>query len=104
MAAKCVGLMFSKDRAMQLDAALRSFFLHCTNDADFTLKVIYNVTHERQGSHYAQLAADYPQVAFIRETAFKQQVLTAAAGYEYILFLVDDNISAKYRETGASFN
>jgi hypothetical protein len=87
---KLVGLIFSKDRAMQLDAVLRSFFLHCKDRHLIDMKVLYttsNSDHERQ---YHQLLAEYPSVQFIKETSFRIQLLQAIKSYRFILFLVDD--------------
>lgn len=92
MSANCVGILFSKDRAMQLDAALRSFYLHCENCGLPCLTVIYKVSNELHDRHYQQLATEYPKVLFLREHDFKAQVVAGLAGYEYVLFLVDDNI------------
>lgn len=87
-----LGLIFSKDRAMQLDAALRSFYMHCSDVHLLDLKVIYktsNAVHEKQ---YEDLKKDYVSVLFIKEDGFKEQVLSVIRKYTYILFLVDDNI------------
>jgi hypothetical protein len=84
------GLVFSKDRAMQLDGTLRSFFLHCKDADNIDISVLYTTSdwvHKRQ---YQKLAACYPEVNFVEETSFKQQVLECIKPYEYVLFLVDD--------------
>jgi len=89
---RSLGLIFSKDRAMQLDATLRSFYMHCGDAHLIDVKVIYktsNAVHEKQ---YEDLKKDYVNVLFIREEGFKEQVLSAIRKYTYILFLVDDNI------------
>ena len=36
-----VGLIFSKDRAMQLDATIRSLYLHCKGVQNIDLKILY---------------------------------------------------------------
>ncbi len=87
-----VGLIFSKDRAMQLDAVLQSLYMHCPDIDDIDLKVIYTVSNEFHENQYAQLISHYRQVEFIREIAFKPQVIASVAAYDYVLFLVDDNI------------
>jgi hypothetical protein len=79
-----VGLVFSRDRAMQLDAALRSFLLHCVDGSQLQLCVLYRTTsaiHERQ---YAELVGAYrPQanIRFLPQLHFRQDVLAYLADY-----------------------
>ncbi|MEN6414182.1 MAG: glycosyltransferase family 2 protein [Veillonellales bacterium] len=89
---KVVGLLFSKDRAMQLDAALSSLALHCLDMESIDLKVIWTCSGLSNEQQYQELANNYPSVTFIRQSNFPEQVLANIAGYEYVLFLVDDNI------------
>jgi GT2 family glycosyltransferase/acetyltransferase-like isoleucine patch superfamily enzyme/Flp pilus assembly protein TadD len=89
-----VTLAFSKDRALQLHAALQSFLLHWQDkeNVQMTIKVLYtasNYFHERQ---YLQLMEELPEVQFVREKDFKTDLLAALAGHEQVLFMVDDNI------------
>jgi len=92
---RITGLIFSKDRAMQLEALLSSLSLHCRDIQNLDLKVL-NITsdsfHERQ---YHRLMSDYGCVEFIREKDFKKQVLSSIESYEHVLFLVDDAIFVK---------
>lgn len=84
------GLILSKDRAMQLDAVLRSLSLHCEDIENIDIKVLYltsDSTHEEQ---YNKLIDSYAFTEFIKETDFKEQVLSCIKTYEYVLFLVDD--------------
>lgn len=73
-----IGLVFSKNRAMQLDAALRSFHLHCADPEEILLFVLYMTTsaiHERQ---YSQLKQDYSRnglVNFVEQKQFRRDVL-----------------------------
>ena len=87
-----VGLLFSKDRAMQLDATLRSLCLNCQNVQNIDLKVVWAYSNQRIEQQYQELANTYPNVEFISQLDFKAQVLASIASYEYVLFLVDDNI------------
>src|SRR5438445_3512461 len=87
-----LGLCFSKDRAMQLDAALRSLRLHC-RDADLLeTTVLYAVSNNTYASHYAQLAREHPSVHFVEEKDFKGDLLSLIKPSRFLLFLVDDNI------------
>ena len=99
-----VAVVFSKDRAMQLDCELRSFYLHCKDPKNTSLKVLYTTSsniHERQ---YAVLRQQYADVEFIRETQFKENLLAVLSSYTYILFLVDDNIFVGDIYLGDSIN
>ncbi len=115
---KILGLIFSKNRAMQLDATLSSFLLHARDSYLARLVVIYDATSATHESQYALLQRQYGDLAgFVRETDFRRQLLdilkTAHSGVaprsrlplsngernparldaqEYLLFLVDDAI------------
>jgi GR25 family glycosyltransferase involved in LPS biosynthesis/glycosyltransferase involved in cell wall biosynthesis len=96
-----LGIVFSRDRAMQLDATLRSFHLYCQDADAITLYVIYKTTNKCHAQQYAQLKREYAAygyIHFIEETDFRENVvrLLVSQGTNdqagYILFLVDDNI------------
>lgn len=84
-------IIFSKDRAMQLHAAIGSFKLHCLDYERASLSVLYKASTAKHASHYEALFTDFPEVAFFPETNFKRQLL-ALLGEGYVLFLVDDNL------------
>ncbi len=86
------GVVFSKDRAMQLDATLRSYFARCTDAAVVTLQVLYVASDATHRAHYQQLAHDYPQVRFIPERDFRADVFTLIKTSSAVLFIVDDNL------------
>ncbi|MCE5286031.1 MAG: hypothetical protein LLG02_09330 [Pelosinus sp.] len=90
--AKTIGLLFSKDRAMQLDAALRSFYLHCRDIADIELVVLYTASAPLHQQQYAQLMKEHSLISFISENQFKTQVCACLTGFDFVLFLVDDNL------------
>ena len=89
-----VAIVFSKDRAMQLDCTLRSFYLHCRDHEGTHLKVLYTTSSELHERQYTVLRQEYRDVQFIRENDFKEDLLTALSPYGHVLFLVDDNIFA----------
>ena len=69
-------IIFSRDRAMQVDAVLRSFFLHCQDAAETAqVHVIYKATSARHAAQYEQLAHDYPLVNFVRQSNFRADTL-----------------------------
>ncbi len=89
---RTLGIVFSKDRAMQLDCTLRSFFLLCQDPEGIHLSVLYKCSTPLHESQYARLKEDYPAVDFRPEKNFQDDLMSLAAPSEYILFLVDDNI------------
>jgi len=89
---KITGLIFSKDRAMQLDALLNSIYAHCRNVREIDLQVLYITSDAFHDKQYQTLSGIYNNVIFIREHHFKAQVLSATAQYGYVLFMVDDSV------------
>ncbi len=87
-----VGLIFSKDRAMQLRAALESLHLHCADIQQMDMVVLYVVSDVRHREQYQALARIFPGVRFLEQTDFRGQTLSIVEGHRYVLFLVDDNI------------
>jgi glycosyltransferase involved in cell wall biosynthesis len=85
-------IVFSKDRAMQLDACLRSFFARCSDSANATIAVLYATTTHAHQTAYDELVRHYDTVHFIREKRFKQDLLSAIQGYQLVLFVTDDSI------------
>ncbi len=85
------GLVFSKDRPMQLDATLRSFFLHCKDSNNVNLNVLYKASPDFI-SEYTVLSLTYPEVKFLEEEDFREDVLSIIQYANYLLFLVDDCI------------
>ena len=87
-----VGLIFSKNRAMQLQATLESLVLHCRDLNEADLYVLHKVTNELHRRQYDRLRKRFCNIHFIEETEFKEQVLAVAGRYEHVMFLVDDNL------------
>lgn len=86
------GVIFSKDRAMQLDATIRSFLLSCKDHHFVNLKVIYKASNSYHKESYDKLIRQYKSIEFIEEEDFRKQLLSNLAHSKYVLFLVDDNI------------
>jgi glycosyltransferase involved in cell wall biosynthesis len=89
---RVAGILFSKDRALQLDATLHSFFLHCTDPGNVDLQVLYTTSSGIHEQQYRRLAQDYPEVRFVRERDFRAQTMKIIQSADAVLFLVDDNI------------
>jgi len=68
-------LIFSRDRALQLDAVLRSFFLHCQDSEKTQVYVLYYATTSVHAQQYKTLKAEYPQVNFVQQRDFRSDVL-----------------------------
>ena len=91
----CLVLVFSRDRALQLDATLRSFLSHCQDSATVHIRVLYTTTDESHAKQYRSLEQDYAPhtgIQFVREQIFRSDVLALLALFDHVLFLVDDNI------------
>lgn len=88
----CMAVIFSKDRAMQLEAGLKSLFDRCVDPHLLSVRVVYTTTDRKHASQYETLAAEYSNVEFWREQDFREDTLKACSSGDYILFLVDDNI------------
>jgi len=88
-------IVFSKDRAMQLDCILRSFFKHCLDSSSVDMNVLYTASDLAHESQYKSLKEDYPSVVFVREKDFRKDLLSMLRSSDYTLFLVDDNIFVK---------
>jgi len=70
-----LAVIFSRDRAMQLDATLRSLFLHCRDANDARISVIYKTTTHAHRRRYDQLKKSYCSVNFIEQTNFRRDLL-----------------------------
>ncbi len=81
------GIVFSYNRAMQLDATLRSFYLHCQDAHLVHLTVLYKADELRYALQYRILINEYPQVAFYPEKNFRRdtlKILTAGCFFPFI--------------------
>ncbi len=85
-------LFFSKDRPLQLDAALRSWNRHRRDAATTPLSVLFHASTSRLSSLYRRLRDEHPAVDFVRERDFRRDLLVLLRGQDYILFVVDDTM------------
>jgi len=76
---------------MQLDACLRSFALQCEDHETCRRRVICKCSDPAHAAQYSTLQTEHPGVEFIAEQNFHQDLRNALAGFEYVLFSVDDN-------------
>ena len=85
-------IVFSKDRAMQLDALLRSYFFYVKNPVP--VKVLFHASDAAYMSAYKDVIELYGnrEVEFIQEHDFKQNLigLVESLTCAKVLFMVDD--------------
>src|SRR5262245_45458414 len=87
-----VGCIFSRDRAFQLEAMLRSFRSHAQGAAAARLVVLFRATDARHARQYTLLASAYPDVRFVAEQGFRDDLFSVIGSSPVILFLVDDTL------------
>jgi hypothetical protein len=86
------GIIFSKDRALQLEATLKSFFRHCRDAENAAINILHTSSKALFANQYETLAQEHQGCKFIEETNFKKDLLNLLQKRKFILFLVDDNI------------
>jgi hypothetical protein len=71
-------VVFSRDRAFQLDGMLRSFLMHCQDPDCVELFIIYKTTNELHDRQYNCLIQEYvgQNIRFIRERSFKDDLIS----------------------------
>lgn len=92
-------LIFSKNRPLQLDLLLNSFYSNCVLPNSTDIYVVYTYDQEYRQA-YNQLIVEQGEkrrnnIKFIYEekfVSFKMSFINIIKNYEYIMFLVDDNI------------
>jgi len=88
-----VSLFFSKDRPMQLDLALRSYFLNRLDNTSNDTFVLYLASNADYECGYKILSEKYSFINFIRQTNnFKQDMLNIIGKHPVCGFFVDDCI------------
>jgi len=85
------GIVFSKDRAMQLDLLLESVLLNFNVD-DYKLNILYKSSNDEFQKGYDLVINKYPQFFFKKEENFKDDLLSLFNDSEYTTFFTDDDI------------
>lgn len=62
----------SRDRALQLDATLRSFAQHCSDRASAQISVLFRATTAKHRRGYKLLAREHPGVRLLEERSFSR--------------------------------
>jgi glycosyltransferase involved in cell wall biosynthesis len=86
------GIVFSKDRPLQLDGMLRSLRLNCEDLDLSTIHVLYTTSNPFFAAQYHVLASEHPDIEFVREASFKPDLIRLVEGSSYVFFLVDDTL------------
>jgi hypothetical protein len=85
-------VIFSKNRAMQLDLCLRSLQQCAQSKLPLNVDVIYTATSYAHQDSYDALIYDHTWAQFIKEKDFKANLLRSVSYTKEVMFLVDDNI------------
>ncbi len=89
-----IGIIFSKDRPLQLYALLESYFIYCKDPAP--LLVLYKSSEEDYERAYNEIIDSYKnkEITFRQEIEFKSDLINILenSGSKFIFFLVDDII------------
>ena len=89
-----ITIFLSKDRALQLDCALKSFFKNCANVDQTDVLVYYATSDDRHELSYKQLSKDF-DIPFIKEINIKEDIISKINDYKYFFISVDDNVFHK---------
>ena len=84
-------IVFSKDRAMQLDLLLQTMFDRFKID-DYKVNVLYTSSNDDFQRGFDILISKYPDVNFLKEKSFKSDLLSLFNDSDYTMFFVDDII------------
>jgi len=86
-------VVFSKDRALQLELFLRSFNKYVINCQDYKINVLYTFSSSDFKKGYDILISDFKNINFIRETSFKSDLISIISTENlYSVFFVDDDV------------
>jgi hypothetical protein len=67
-------VIFSFNRALQVEGTLHSFYLRCKDSKQVEMYVLYRASSLEHESQYEVLKQAYPQVIFLRETNFRHDL------------------------------
>lgn len=87
-------IVFSKDRAMQLELFIRSFNKYVKDFDKYIINIIYTYSNDNFKLGYDKLIGmNYPNVNYIKETNFRSDLIRMInLEKKHIVFFVDDNI------------
>lgn len=85
-------IVFSKNRAAQLDLFLRSFNKYVNNSDKYEIKVLYTYSDKEFKKGYNIVLEKYKNVKFILEKDFKTDLMDLIYSLVHTVFFVDDNL------------
>lgn len=86
-------IIFSKDRASQLDMFLRSMECYFKEYSDNKISILYTYSNDFFKKGYDILLEKYPEINFLLEKSFKKDMLSLIVEEnKYSVFFVDDII------------
>lgn len=85
-------IVFSKDRAMQLELLIHTFKKYIANSNTYVIKVLYTYSDAKFKQGYERLKYMYRDVEYIEELFFRHDLLGMFKDVPYTVFFVDDNI------------
>lgn len=84
-----IGIIFSRDRALQLEGTLSSFLLHCLDPEQIHLYVLYLATNPLHSRQYVELSREYSQrvsIRFIPQHSFRSDLLKLLLPIDHRIF------------------
>ena len=91
-AARPAAVIFSKDRPLQLDAAIRSLRLFGRDPGRLVTRVLWTSSTADFTRGYRALAGEHPSTRFHRERNFKADLGRLTGDASHIVFVVDDSL------------
>jgi glycosyltransferase involved in cell wall biosynthesis len=103
---EAVVLIFSKDRALQLDLCLRSWRASVKEDSHAKccrVQVLYTASSEHHEVRYRRLMRDYHEVEWVRQFHFLRDVKRIIRTCPWCMFVVDDSVFLRPVDLGLVF-
>src|SRR5262245_49108656 len=93
-------IVFSKDRPLQVEAAIESLLSACQDTRNVTVNVLYLATSAAMRNRYERVRVAFPQVRLTSETGFKETLLAIVNASPHLLFVVDDVVFVRHWSVG----
>lgn len=85
-------VVFSKDRALQLDAFLRSLNSSLSGAENVTTYVLWAAGSDADVMRYRSLEREHPTTVFVREFWFFEQLVECLRAHQWVGLFVDDTV------------
>lgn len=88
-------IVFSYNRACQLDACLGSLKKHFLKPSDYKVSVLWKASADKFESAYKKVMEYHADTNFVKEQSFSEQtkmLLNSSSGSPLTMFLVDDDV------------